>query len=148
MTDYLDGELNQRVKEALEKHLEECDDCRVLLSRVKKSEKIFNSPGERLSPPAYVWAGIRDKIAEGKRSPAPFIEVIRRSLLRPLPALASAFVLCMIFIGAYFLNAPKENTSTIGAYLSEQINLFGDSQSQEDTDPLYLGSVIEDNFLS
>lgn len=41
LTDYLDGEMSPAMKAELEKHLTDCDDCRMVVDSTRKTIEIF-----------------------------------------------------------------------------------------------------------
>jgi anti-sigma factor (TIGR02949 family) len=51
---YIDGELGPELCQELEKHLEGCEDCRVVLNTTKRTIELVHSPVEKSALPADV----------------------------------------------------------------------------------------------
>jgi len=51
MSDYIDGSLRQSLCQELEKHLEGCQNCRVVVNTLKKTIELYHQPDETLSVP-------------------------------------------------------------------------------------------------
>lgn len=41
LSNYIDGELDPSLREALERHLEHCDDCRIVVNTAHKTVELF-----------------------------------------------------------------------------------------------------------
>ncbi len=69
LSDYLNGELDASLKQALERHLEDCDDCRVVVDTTRKTIDIYCHCEPMPLPP-----GVRERLQRaltqrlGKRS--------------------------------------------------------------------------------
>ncbi|MBI4521642.1 MAG: zf-HC2 domain-containing protein, partial [Gemmatimonadetes bacterium] len=94
LSDYLDGELSDAVRQELEIHLLDCAECRATLDGLAA---VVEAAGrlEPRQPPRDVWAGIAARIAaerthEGNVSGAPsdFVSRLRHRLSRPQIAAA------------------------------------------------------------
>ena len=59
LTNYLDEELDPALREEIEKHLEKCKDCRVIVNTTKKTIEIFCN-----SEPAPLPADTRHRLHE------------------------------------------------------------------------------------
>jgi anti-sigma factor (TIGR02949 family) len=51
---YIDGELGPELCQELEKHLSECDNCRVVLNTTKRTIELVHSPTEKSELPEDV----------------------------------------------------------------------------------------------
>jgi len=51
---YIDGELGPKLCHELEKHLSECDNCRVVLNTTKRTIELVHSPAEKSDLPEDV----------------------------------------------------------------------------------------------
>jgi anti-sigma factor (TIGR02949 family) len=51
---YIDGELNPQLCQELEKHLANCDNCRVVLNTTKRTIDLVHSPAEKSDLPEDV----------------------------------------------------------------------------------------------
>ena len=86
LSDYIDGHLGPEEREALESHLEQCTDCRSVLSElrgVRREAKTLT----RHAPPEQAWAAIAESIGSRERARA------RRSHFHSGLAAAAAVVL-------------------------------------------------------
>lgn len=54
LSEYIDGELPQNLCEEIEKHLEGCDNCRVVLNTTKRTIDLVHLPIEEETVPADV----------------------------------------------------------------------------------------------
>jgi anti-sigma factor RsiW len=68
LSDYIDGELNEKLCAELEQHLEHCHNCQVVVNTLKKTIELYRktSDDEQLSDPArkelYARLNIEDFI--------------------------------------------------------------------------------------
>ncbi|TDI36527.1 MAG: hypothetical protein E2P02_24885 [Acidobacteria bacterium] len=86
LSDYIDRELEPEEREALENHLEQCTDCRIVLAElrgVRREAKTLT----RHAPPERAWASIAESIRTGQRARS------RRSYFQSGLAAAAAVVL-------------------------------------------------------
>jgi len=51
---YIDGELGPKLCQELEKHLSECDNCRVVLNTTRRTIELVHSPAEKSDLPEDV----------------------------------------------------------------------------------------------
>jgi anti-sigma factor RsiW len=63
LSDFLDGELDPKLAEDLCRHLEACDDCRVVVDTCQKTVKVF-CKAEPMPLPADVQARLDRALAE------------------------------------------------------------------------------------
>lgn len=63
ISNYLDGELDPELRQALELHLEYCDDCRVVVSTTRKTIELYCGK-EPMSLPADIQQEIDRALAE------------------------------------------------------------------------------------
>jgi anti-sigma factor RsiW len=57
LSDYLNGELDGNVRAELERHLEHCDDCRLVVDTTQKTVEIFCK-----SEPVPLPRGVRERL--------------------------------------------------------------------------------------
>ncbi|HNR01874.1 MAG TPA: zf-HC2 domain-containing protein [Anaerolineaceae bacterium] len=57
-SDYIDGELAPEICAQLEEHLQECDDCRIVLNTLQKTIDLYHVPGEEETLPE----GVRSRL--------------------------------------------------------------------------------------
>jgi len=104
LSEYLDGELDEAERSALEAHLEVCGECRETLQELRAVVALARSLEDR--PPAVdLWPGIAERIGGGARG----ARVIDASAWRPMrtrrvtlsiPQLAAAAIAIMLLSGA------------------------------------------------
>lgn len=51
LSSYIDGDLNPELCHELEKHLDGCEDCRIVLNTTKRTIDLVHSPAEKLDLP-------------------------------------------------------------------------------------------------
>ena len=68
ISDYIEGDLNPALREALELHLQHCDDCRVVVNTARKSIELYSGK-EPLPLPEDVQQAINQALANKKRRP-------------------------------------------------------------------------------
>jgi anti-sigma factor (TIGR02949 family) len=54
LSSYIDGDLNPELCQELEKHLEGCDDCRIVLNTTKRTIDLVHNPIEKPALPDEV----------------------------------------------------------------------------------------------
>lgn len=91
---YLDGEISEEKAAEIHRHLQECEECRVL-SEIWQNEKRHT---QRLAAPPYLWTHIESALQQ----PAPFrwfdqIITSTRPFMQPV-VVAITFIL-MVFVG-------------------------------------------------
>jgi len=156
MTDYLDGEISQRLKEEVEKHLSSCYRCREFKQTVmKEAVEPFRVSGEN-KPPDYLWYRIKDAIAAKEEKEA--VSVFRRMRIFwehifsfPKPVFALATISAVILTAVVLTKLPLNNQKTVNKYLEEQldflVNLDVDEPDYFDTGIVDLGTSIEEYLL-
>ena len=150
-SDYLDGELSQRVKEVVDKHITLCDECRLLEKKLQAQRAVF----QRIKPlqaPERVWHNVRDAIYNERLSAR---ASLTRSILRRLkdlifprePVLAAVnYVLVILIISFVFGNFVSRRSNQGRQTASESILEY--SLNFENGDLIYdLGTEIEEYFL-
>ena len=68
LSNYLDGELDLNARAELERHLEHCDDCRLVVDTTRKTIRIFCN-SEPVPLPADVSQRLHAALAERLRRP-------------------------------------------------------------------------------
>ena len=56
LSEYVDGTLNQELCDELERHLADCEDCRVVIDTLKKTIYLYHETAVSLSIPSNVRA--------------------------------------------------------------------------------------------
>jgi hypothetical protein len=105
----LDGELSAATAAEVERHLEECLDCRRTLGELREVRAHAHSLSD-LVPPRDLWNGIADRIAGMPQADLASLQVIdlkqrkdlraRRRIMVTLPQMAAASVVLMLLSGS------------------------------------------------
>ena len=101
LTDYVDGEVDQKIKSEIDAHLLMCADCRRLAQEVARNLVVPFGRVARETPPDHLWKSIEEKIGEENRSSVGVKKIFDRfieslSFPRLAPALASFVVLILV----------------------------------------------------
>ena len=51
LSEYVDGELNEELCSVLEQHLEECEDCRIVVDTLRKTVYLYHTTAETETVP-------------------------------------------------------------------------------------------------
>ncbi len=150
-TDYLDGRLDIRQKEEIDKHLAACPHCRKLAEELKSQNALFSNIGKQ-EVPERVWHNIRETIlAENSNQEPVAISGIFQRLKelifapRPVFALASAFAVVMLILVFTGISIHKQQVvlDANNEEIAVDYGFNGDS-----SDNIYdLGTSIEQYFL-
>ena len=62
ISNYIDGDLDAAAKQQIERHLEHCEDCNLVLNQTKMTVEIFCD-----SKPVDLPKGVRDRLHEALR---------------------------------------------------------------------------------
>jgi anti-sigma factor RsiW len=121
LSEYLDGELPEWERLALESHLQDCTECSLIVSdlrRVVLRARTLKNP----APATDLWPGIAARIGVGSSKSAPVVELAARR--RPsrrwafsLPQLAAAGIALMTVSGGavWLLSTPATRTAVVPA---------------------------------
>ena len=87
LTDYLDGDMTAAEARTLEKHLDTCDECRLVLAQLRR---VKNEARALADPPVPddLWAGIASRIGPAESASVRTVEPVR---VLHLPARRPAF---------------------------------------------------------
>lgn len=117
LSDYLDGELPDEERYAVESHLAGCADCAAVLADLRQVVARAQDAGNAARPPeADLWAGIAARI-DNRRAPAGVVHPVKpfgaaresRRISFTLPQLAAAAVVLMaISAGVAWQTAQRE----------------------------------------
>ena len=142
MTDYIDGELREKLERKTREHLARCSDCRVFESELKKSAIEPFKDAKKLEAPGIVWENVREAIKEPEKAP---VIIIRR------PAFSFALATVAIILIAIFTIPLFRGPGAVTSYMEEQAGVFayldnGESGFMNGEDE-GLGTTIEEYFL-
>ena len=154
ITDYIDGQMEDKQKGFIDQHLAHCPACTGYLSNIKKAAV---NPFVNISkdvPDQLLWARIKQTIEEDQQQQLEaslkpnFWERLKEAVHIPRPAFALATVVTMIFmigsIGQLFFSAPivKINGQDQVAYLSslivEPVDMNNGNDSQTPIEKVFL----------
>lgn len=148
LTDFSDGQLNEKLQKQVAEHLDSCKACREFALAVKKTAIEPLKKAGKISAPDYLWYRIKDKIiAEEKKPASAGLLDNLRAIFHPKPALVLATVAVVIIIAAILFKFSL-NGNKVNIYLNEQIEFVsylgenGNGSSQID-----LGTSIEELLL-
>lgn len=150
LTSYIDNELDEKTRKEVEQHLAGCYGCRELESLAKDVIAPLEKAG-LMEPSSDVWASIEEQISvpEQVEVSEPFWEVIRRTVLRPVPAAAVSFlVIGFLFFSVFYNMGQKTVDPALDKYFSNHIRFLDYLESNggeyyTDNDHLGLISPIE-----
>jgi hypothetical protein len=107
LSEYLDGDLSEPERAAVERHLASCPTCRATLADLARVVERARSLPER-PPAADLWAGIAARLEPRAKAPAPEVRSLgRRRWSFSLPELAAAAAIIAVVSGggAWWLGA-------------------------------------------
>jgi anti-sigma factor RsiW len=117
---YLDGELPEQKRAAVDAHLRQCARCRDYMYTLKTVWQADQT--HRLTPPPYLWTRIEARMREAAPVRPSWIWLSDRLGWLGRPALLAATLLAGILIGTYLGNpaaAPAPEESPIAVYEEE-----------------------------
>ncbi|MCX5677699.1 MAG: zf-HC2 domain-containing protein [Candidatus Omnitrophica bacterium] len=131
LTDHMDGELNAKGQREMREHLRVCTECGNFEKLAREdAARPFALAGKE-KPPAYIWEGIKEKIAlseAGARAGifANVVEVIRQifsSILR-IPKPIAAFAAGAMILIAILAAVSGSQSRALDEYLNEQASFL------------------------
>ena len=154
ITDYIDGQMEDKQKGFIDQHLAHCPACTGYLSSIKKVTITPFVNAIKEVPDQLLWARIKQNIEDDQRQQLEeslkpnFWERFRLAVHIPRPAFALATVVTMIFMigstGQLFFSAPvvKINGQDQVAYLSslidEPVDMNNGNDSQTPIEKVFL----------
>ncbi len=114
---YYDGELKEKERVIVERHLEECEECRSELNFLKKIEEIIID--KKYEPGEYYWASFPERVKERiSKKESEFLKkaktsILKNIFLRPVSmklagVIASITIIVIVSIFYYELKLPFE----------------------------------------
>ena len=121
LTDYIDGELNQNIKNQLEGHLQACAPCREFAQEAKAQLITPFKKIPRADVPADLWRSIEEKITQESEETQPVASWIDRLVQSlALPHLAPVMLSFILFVsvGLWIFNrqTPQVANTDSGEY--------------------------------
>jgi anti-sigma factor RsiW len=154
MTDYIDGELEPRVKDKIDRHLKACPGCREFEARLRAEVVGPIRESQRYSPPESTWENIEKAIIQKElEGVSDYLNRISRgfaSLRRPAVALAVSLGVLLVVIGV-FKEPPVNNSQEISRFIQDQMAFYSYLDGQKSAiingDYADFGTSIEEYFL-
>jgi len=151
LSDYIDGELSERLKKKVEAHMAACPECRHLYEEVlgMSAEPLRRSGLVR--PPEELWDKIKEALAPEEKEDllTVLMENLHVFLTVRKPALAAlTTVMVLILAAGIYIGSYSGRQAALNGYLNEQVS-FLDSLGNgngEDYFSIDLGLPGEDFF--
>jgi len=148
-SDYLDGELNQKLRQQIEGHLQTCPTCQASKEELE-SLRVALRGAQRKKVPAEIWQNIQsaiieEQLKEPESIPGYVWTRLKRVFSLPRPALAFTSAVAVIIVslvaGKTILNNDQYTTSTVEEDILQVYQVNGDIYTYN------LGTAIEEYFL-
>jgi len=146
LTDYIDDEASDGLRETVDKHLKECAACREYYALIR--EKIVHPLDKRafIKTPPEVWRNIRSKIY---KDPAAYetpgiLQRIRERIVFNKPAIVFASFLLMIILGT---KGARIYTDNMSRDFMERQMLYLAGVEDENGDSSGFSTSIEEYFF-
>ena len=149
MTDYIDGEIEEKLEKEVREHLKSCSRCQEFEGSLRKEAIEPFKKVEPVSPPEFTWSKIKRRIEEEKTKGwlAGLGDGLRAIFTIRKPAVAAATIAVVILIIAViFTQLPFSRRNGLNEYLAEQAE-FLSYLDKEETSSLDLGTNLEEYFL-
>jgi hypothetical protein len=156
ITDYSDGEIKERIRGAVDRHLRTCDSCREFKEVVRKTAIEPFRKAREVKPPDYVWLRIKEAIIkeESYKPGGIFVDLadfLRRLIYIPRPAFVMATATGLLLAATIFTRMVFYPPRTAGSYLEENMVFFaylgnGEANYYDDSNT-GLGTSIEEYFF-
>ncbi|MDD5136003.1 MAG: anti-sigma factor [Candidatus Omnitrophica bacterium] len=155
LTDYLDGEMDERKKVSLEEHLSRCVECKEFAMEAKRIGKELFSGAAKAEPPEYLWGRIKSLVlAEAGEKKSAAVDIIGRLkgiFSIPKPVFAAAVIIILIFAVGTAIRVGINSQKALELRIQDQIGYF-DYLPGASTDPAAdengsFGTQVEQYFL-
>ena len=150
LTDYIDGELDNNKKKAVEEHITNCPACGRLVAMVREDMSVISGAAAKKKAPPHIWRSIVDKIDSERNASNPAADLLRALTARlTLPGLASAFagVILIVLSASFFIYTQYIRQGYGNENLNYVSELFTNAGSAAATEHEGLGTPIEEYFL-
>jgi len=112
-TDFLDGELDKKLKSYIQNHIDSCDSCKTLWANLyQKTVAPFKNLKE-IKPPESVWSRIEKETLAGAKEPFSLLDWLKDKLpplfYFPKPAYAFAAMVLICFMTYFLYFKPSAN---------------------------------------
>ena len=151
MTDYVDGELSEKMRIKILNHLTACNRCKQLEKTLQEEAVRPFKAAEKQHPPAFLWEKIKDRITEDRQTLPERIDVIlarRLSNLLKTPkfAFATSAIVIMILVLILAVRFLLPGNGNLDTYVAEQAEFMMGLDSDE-ADFNGLDTSIEEYLL-
>jgi predicted anti-sigma-YlaC factor YlaD len=146
ISEYLDGELDEKTQKTVEEHLKGCNECTRLTETVQKAAFSPFKGAERVFPSDAVWQNVKEAITEERVG---FASTLKEDLSniftkrRLVPAFASAAVLliCAVLMANIYFGK-----TSVNEFLTDQGD-FLIALSADENGEMDFGTNIEEFLL-
>ncbi|MFH2012338.1 MAG: hypothetical protein ABIJ37_06540 [Pseudomonadota bacterium] len=157
LTDYLDGYIKGKAKNAIEDHIEQCNDCREFFAIARKAVIEPFDGIVREKTPEFVWQNLRATIQKGRKrkyyNPAKvLLERLQFLTLVPKPRLVfvsvlSIFLIVVMSIRFSTVKQNQEPTKMTSDKQNDYLYLMDYSNISANNGSIGYGTDIEEYFL-
>lgn len=142
MTDYIDGELNEKMRINILNHLATCDRCKQFEEALQKETVSPFKAAEKKTPPDFIWEKIRSRIISGEKRAFKVIRILKPAFA--IPALAIVTLIAILVI-----RFPVIGRTALNTYITDQTEFIMDlGQNGIDVPDEGLGTSIEEYLFS
>jgi predicted anti-sigma-YlaC factor YlaD len=142
MTDYIDGELKEKMRIRILNHLTACEECRQFEGTLQKETGSLFKAAEKKTPPDFIWEKIKDRIIIGEKNAFRVIRIFK-------PAFAIPAIAIVMLIAVFVIRFPLVERSALNTYITDQTEFIMDlGQNGIDVPDEGLGTSIEEFLLS
>jgi anti-sigma factor RsiW len=114
---YIDGEITEKERILISKHLGSCPSCTEELNAIKALGTVMNDL-DHITVPAYFRAHVKQRIKDQGSRPLPIIEIIRRAVF---PVTTTAALIISILIGNFIGKTLYRDVAEIPAQEDSEI---------------------------
>jgi len=129
LTDYIDNEASEKVRDLIKAHIASCEACRVFEQAVRqRAGGVFRDTGP-VEPPAEIWHRIQDALREERLQETPsylerMLNAARESFFFRRPAYAFATALTVLLVIAAFGGVPLRRQMLVRDYLNQKTSFM------------------------
>ena len=135
MTDYIDGEMNAKLRRKVVAHIIACGQCKQFERILRQTAREPFEQFKPLKPPESVWEGVKAAVSSPDVNAGSFYQNLWNGLCAvfvfPKARFAAVTFALVVFVGAIFMRMSIVNKSAINRHIGEQIIFL--SYLDEDT---------------
>lgn len=152
ITDYIDGEMNAKMRKDILNHLATCNKCKQFEENLKQKAITPFKAADRQHPPDYIWENVKNRITKDEQTISEKIDItvmnklsgIFKTLKPAFAVSAAAITILMIVLVVRF---PLTGNGKLDTYIAEQAEFMVNLDSDE-SGVNGLGTSIEEYLLS